>query len=180
LTETTRRLVLGVDPGLSGALALVEWKQGAKPKLVELLDMPVRKNERTSKQKNEVDAYALGVWLLTYAKETAFAVVEDVGVLTGAEGRVSMFNFGRSAGIVAGALGVLGVPIFLPKPAVWKLAMGLGREKKGSLELARRIFPDASEHFSRAKDDGRAEASLLGLFGAERYGSLAWNRPKSS
>jgi crossover junction endodeoxyribonuclease RuvC len=119
--------------------------------------------------KNEVDVYTLGQTIDGYAKEIEIAVIEDVGVMGGHEGTVSMFNFGRNTGVIHGVLGVCSIPMFFVKPAVWKMIMGLSQNKDDSRALASRLYPNDSARWPRKKDDGRAEAALLAAFGAERF-----------
>jgi crossover junction endodeoxyribonuclease RuvC len=53
----------------------------------------------------------------------------------------------------------------------WKGFFGLkgGEENKaGSRDLIVQLFPEALRYFKRAKDDNRAEAALLAVYGAVR------------
>jgi crossover junction endodeoxyribonuclease RuvC len=43
----------------------------------------------------------------------------------------------------------------------------LSSDKDTSRQLAMQRFPDYAEKFVRKKDDGRAEAALIALYGAE-------------
>lgn len=152
------KYVLGIDPGLTGAFAyLVDGI------LVSAFDMPTHKN---ANGKTEVDAQKLGLFLDTLSR-VDLAVIEEVGVMSGKEGRVSMFNFGKSTGMVHGALGAFGIPIFETKPAVWKSAMGLTSNKATSIKMATECFGDSFWPFK--KHHGRAEAALLGLFGWRNF-----------
>ena len=155
-------LILGVDPGLCGAFCLINKDTR---KIVDLWDMPI--NYRNGK--NEIDIYTLGSKIDAHAKSIRFAVVEEVGVMTGQEGRVSMFNFGRNAGVIHGALGVLSIPVYFVKPAIWKSLMGVTRNKETSLAKASEIFPDEVKRWPLKKHDGRAEAALLAHFGVNRF-----------
>lgn len=162
---SARSLILGIDPGLTGAFCVLETSE--KPhRILEVWDMPllVRNN------KNEIDVFKVGEKIGEYAERIRFAMIEEVGVMGGKESRTSMFNFGRNTGIVHGALGVYGIPIYFVRPAIWKALMGLSHKKSESLERAKILFPLAARFFSRAKDDGRAEAALLAVFGIERFG----------
>lgn len=152
--------VLGIDPGLNGALAIVSQTTKA---LIEVVDMPL------SKKTKEVDPYAVSSFLEKYCKKIKFAVIEDVGVMTGREGRVSMFNFGVGAGIFRGAIASFRIPIYFVQPSVWKSLMNLDRNKETSLAKARVKFPTHTDYFNLKKHDGRAEAALIALFGAERF-----------
>jgi crossover junction endodeoxyribonuclease RuvC len=86
-------------------------------------------------------------------------VIEDVGVFKG-NGAVSMFNFGYSAGILAGVCAGLRMPMTFYRPAVWKRAAGVPADKGAARQMAQRFWP-GSRDFDRVKDDGRAEAALL-------------------
>lgn len=159
-----KTLVLGVDPGLSGALALYDFEV---KRLVEVKDMPVRPTGLGGK--NGIDLAALSVWIGAYSSEIAVTVIEEVGVMGGHEGTVSMFNFGYGAGAVAGVVAGCMIPLLLVKPAVWKSLMGLSSNKDLSRRKAIELFPSAASQFSRKKDDGRAEAALLAFLGSERF-----------
>lgn len=168
-------LVLGVDPGLSGALALVDLKpeQMHDRRLHKVIDMP--KTVRGSK--NQVDIYSLAHSLDAHAREIAFAVVEDVGAMTytdakgqkRGQGAAASFAFGQYSGVVLGILASYSIPIYFVKPSVWKMAYGLSSNKGRSLDLARERWPSFTSSFELKKHDGRAEAALLALFGAERF-----------
>jgi crossover junction endodeoxyribonuclease RuvC len=71
-----------------------------------------------------------------------------------------MFNFGYSAGILAGVCAGLRVPVSLHRPSVWKRAAGVPADKGGARQMAQRFWPGCRD-FDRVKDDGRAEAALL-------------------
>lgn len=153
-------MILGVDPGLHGAFGIVDGS-----KVVAVVDTPTK----IRNQVNEIDIYEVGKFLSPYSDFIKLAVVEEVGVMSGKEGRVSLFNFGKNAGIIHGALGVLGVPIFFVKPAIWKMVMGLSSDKNQSLDMASKLFPDSKHLWSLKKHDGRAEAVLLAWFGVDRF-----------
>ena len=157
-----RPYIIGVDPGFSGAIAVVDASAFPR-KLVAVHDMPTLKSKKGS-GKRDIDVYELGNLIGQYAGKTAVAIVERVGAMP-EEGVVSVFRFGLAAGSIHGALGSYNVPMFFVEPAAWKCAMGLSQDKSLSRDVARRHFGD-QRHFERAKDDGRAEAALLALFGA--------------
>lgn len=90
-------------------------------------------------------------------------VIEKVNGVPGQSAPAS-FNFGRGFGELLGVCAGLGVKPELVPPATWKWKMGLRHaDKKASLEMARGLWPNR-DWFRRAKDDGRAEAALLGLY----------------
>ena len=70
------RYFLGVDPGLSGALAFYD------PAADELIvhDMPVHTITINRAKKRRLDLYALGMMLDAMRNDTARAMVEDVEI----------------------------------------------------------------------------------------------------
>jgi crossover junction endodeoxyribonuclease RuvC len=147
--------VLGVDPGLSGALCLLRISD----RQISLFDMPVTDGR--------VDPAKLaGIVEMCKMQGSIVAAVENVSSMPRQAGA---FNFGRSAGVVHGVLGAMGVPMELVSPNVWKGAMGLRKlagetqdaNKTRARELASKLWPSNAAEFKRVKDDGRAEAALL-------------------
>jgi len=61
-----------------------------------------------------------------------------------------------------------GYEVYYVTPAVWKKHFKLSKNKGVSRSLACQRFPEAADQFTRVKDDGRAEAGLIALYGAER------------
>lgn len=149
------KLILGIDPGKSGAISFLDAESC---KLVSVHDIPRTDSEL---------AKLITVQLLMDG--IRFAVVEHVGVMTGKEGVVGMFNFGCSFGVIKGILATLDIPVFLVKPSVWKAVYGLSSNKDLSRTLATQKFPSHVDFFKRKKDDGRAESALLALFGMEHF-----------
>ena len=80
------------------------------------------------------------------------------------QGVTSSFNFGRSKGVVEGVFAAAGRPIVYVSPGVWKRALGLSKDKGASRRRAIELWPDHTDKFRRAKDDGRAEAALIALW----------------
>lgn len=155
--------ILGIDPGKTGALVIARHLAGKKSTLLAWLDMPI------CSRSGRVDGAKIAQWLDEHWEVDLTAVIESVGVMNGSEGRVSMFNFGCSFGVVLGVLGALGIKTQLVTPSVWKSVMGLNSDKNTSLSMAKSRFPSHAEIFSRKKDDGRAEAALLSVFGGDRF-----------
>lgn len=158
-------LVLGVDPGLKGALALIN---APAKKLECVLDMPTKTYQtKAGREHTIIDQTALALWLGSYSKQIALAVVEEVHSMPD-QGVATTFKFGYNAGLVAGMISSTLVPIQFIPPQVWKALMNLSRNKRDSLNKAQILFPTDENLFKRAKDDGRAEAALLAYIGATR------------
>lgn len=158
--------VLGVDPGVKGALCLLCLADRS----VQVFDTPVKDGL--------VDGVRLsGIVELCKMQGSVVAVVEQVGSMPRQAGA---FSFGRSAGVVHGVLDALSIPYFLAPPSQWKPAMGLrkmlnesqAQNKTRARELAVKLWPGMAEEFHRVKDDGRAESALLARWFATKRGWL--------
>lgn len=155
--------VLGVDPGAYGALALL-----VDGRLEQVADMPFIKIMRGKSEKAEVDGYSLGALLREINPDVAF--VERVGGMTG-QSASSSFNFGRAAGAPEYSLKTLGVRVEMVSPATWRKALKVNPGKDGSRALAMRLWPEEAALFRRVKDDDRAEAALIALYGQQMLGA---------
>jgi hypothetical protein len=76
-----------------------------------------------------------------------------------------MFAFGRGFGSILGVLAALRVPVELVTPATWKRTLSVPAGKDGARLRASQLLPAHGGHWRRAKDDGRAEASMLAWYG---------------
>jgi len=154
--------VCGIDIGARGAMALLDPDGG----LIEVFDMPVLADG--PKGCLAVNAVLLADLVRRWASALAF--VEYVGARPG-EGPSGAFAFGRCRGVVEGVAGALGVPTRFLTPPVWKRAVGIapGKDMKDAARSeAIRRWPAHAARFARVKDDGRAEAGLVGLAGLLR------------
>lgn len=140
--------MLGVDIGITGALALLGDGQAT------VYDMPTL-GERG---RRAYDVAAIARLLGELGPEVA--VLEDVHAMPG-QGVASTFTLGYGAGLLLGLLRGMGTPVELVSPRAWKRDLGLGKDKRQSLELARQLFPHLADRLQRGRDHNRAEALLL-------------------
>jgi hypothetical protein len=156
-------LILGIDPGLSGALAVLS-ADGS----VELLaDLPVIRDLSLAWiDGGELQSIILGA----LRGRTAGAMVERVSSMPG-QGIASSFQFGVGYGSILSVLQALHIRIELVTPAVWKRSYGLSKDKHASLHKARLLFPTAELHLTR--HHGRAEALLLAHYALTRPARVA-------
>ena len=162
--------IMGIDPGLSGALAVIDTETGEvfvdDMPVIEVLRKRVR-SKRTKKMRDKVRRAVCGKRVADWVEEFKpdVAIVEKVGSRPG-EGVVSVFTFGESYGKVCGAVEAMNVQLLSVTPAVWKRHTGLlGTDKKASIRAACRMFPKVRDRLSRVKDNGRAEALLIAAYG---------------
>lgn len=153
--------IIGVDPGAAGAIAILE----STGKLVHVFDMPAVEVVTGGKAKRRVSPEMLAAELRLYADQGAVAYVEQVGAMPG-QGVSSMFAFGQAFGIVLGVMAGLAIPCQTVTPAKWKKDMKLNTGKDAARAKAAQVWPGQAGEFKRVKDDGKAEAALIGLWGA--------------
>lgn len=150
-------IILGVDPGLSGALAVVD--DGG---IREILDMPTVLIRRGKTDKAEVIHEPILKLALSYKLRAVF--VEQVGGLPG-QSASAAFNFGRAAAAPEYLMRGMHLRVERVPPQRWQKALNVPKGKDGSREMAARLWPKAAGLFSRKKDDGRAEAALIAEYG---------------
>ena len=93
--------------------------------------------------------------------------IEDVHSMP-RQGVASAFKFGRAFGTVIGVVGGAGIPINYVTPGKWKRALGLSSDKTACRRRAQELWPQQAHLFARVKDDGRAEAALIALYGSRQ------------
>lgn len=144
-------VIIGIDPGQAGAIAALDAATGT---LVWLEDMPTLDRR--------VQAPLLADLL---AGEVIVAAwIEQVGGWAG-QAAGGAFRFGHATGTVVGVLGALRAPLHEVTPANWKKAAKVGKDKGSSRRAAIDLWPAHSASFARVRDDGRAEAALIGRHG---------------
>lgn len=157
-------LILGIDPGLTGALALLD-RQG-RVELAEELPT-IQRGGGKGKVRRELDPAGLAHLLRPHAASIRLALVEAVASRPG-QGVASVFSLGHSLGVIHGTLGTLGIPLHPVAPSTWKKAMGLGSDKEAARAMAARLFPSIPLH--RKADHNMAEALLLARHGLVSHG----------
>ncbi len=168
-----RMVILGIDPGLTGAFCLYDGANG----WVRLFDMPtvVISKKGAARERKQVDAGTLYKLLEagctelgTIAPDAMF--IEDVWS-SPQMGVASAFSFGDSYGVCRGLLaGFCEEELVKVRPQVWKGGLKVPANKKESRERAAALFPKMADAFARVKDDGRAEASMIALYGGMSLG----------
>jgi crossover junction endodeoxyribonuclease RuvC len=153
--------ILGIDPGASGGIAFFSMQRG----LLSIFDMPTVEVKRGGKNKREVSAAMLNA--IIGARDIDAAFVEKVGAMPG-QGVSSMFQFGRSVGMIEGVLSALEIPTNYVTPQSWQKAVGARGGKDASRARAAELFPAYAANFTRKKDDGRADAALIAWYGAQQ------------
>lgn len=142
-------IYIGIDPGKSGALAIINGN------MMNLIPF------------SETD-YINAIKVVPL--ELAVACVEHVGAMPG-QGVTSMFNFGQNFGYIKGLLEAFQIPYELVRPQKWKKEFGITGDKNSSIDVCKRLFPGVSLRRTercRKDDDGLAEALLMAEYARRR------------
>lgn len=150
-------MILACDPGITGALAFIS----GDGHLVEVVDMPT--DEIRGKRRISAGMVAN----IMRRRPVSLVVIEGVGAIFGGAAS-SSFTFGYGAGLLEGVAAGLGIPIEVIPAATWKRRAGVPADKGAARQMAQRTWPGAAQQFSRVRDDGRADSSLLGRWAALR------------
>lgn len=162
--------VLGVDPGLSGAVVTLRWPSGV---------LEVRRD--FTELRHISDA------IKELAPGCDYGVIELVAARPG-QGVTSMFSFGRSTGTAMGAMYSAGLDFIEVTPQRWQaywtqLACDSG-EPFDSAVVATKVFGvDQAHFFRRKKDHNTADAALLAAFAAAEifaHGFIGTSRQKNA
>lgn len=159
-------LYIGIDIGLSGAIAILEDR---KP--YSIIDIPIlevqTKARKGSKAKTRIkrNYNARGIYDLLnplFFEGGAIAIFENATPMP-QNGTSSAFSMGIGSGIFEGVLACLMIPFEKVRPVAWKKVMmaGIGKEKDAARLRAIQLFPSEAKQLARKKDHNRAEALLL-------------------
>jgi Holliday junction resolvasome RuvABC endonuclease subunit len=151
-------MILGIDPGLSGALAFMDDE-------LLIYDIPTFEITRNGKNKRQIDLQALLSILKMLPVEKAS--LENVNAMPG-QGVSSMFQMGRGYGQIEMALAACNIPVTYVTPQVWKKALQVPKDKDGARQRASQLMPQWAYNWDLKKHDGRAEAALIALYGSKQ------------
>lgn len=142
-------IYIGIDPGKSGAMAVIDR---ATTILVPFSE----------------EDYINSLKLLP--AQLTRACLEHVSAMP-KQGVTSMFNFGQNFGYIMGLLEAFGVSYELVRPQKWKKEFGITGDKNSSIEVCKRLFPGVDLRRTdrcRKDDDGMAEALLMAEYARRR------------
>ena len=150
--------VIGIDPGLSGAIAVLDGK-----KVLGLFDMPVMSEGKKNKRQLNSAQLVNIIKEFMNNKEDIAVIVEQVNAMPG-QGVTSMFNFGQTFGAIKGVCAALKLPIFFVRPSKWKKYFELiNSSKDASRTKAIEMYPSLSGQLSK-KDVNKSDANNSKIF----------------
>jgi len=174
-----KKIVVGVDPGLNGGIAVMELGHIGEVVKIDVIRMPTKPGPAG---RRDVDGLKVSIFLdhCCSGEKVVLAAVESVHSFH-KQGVVSAFNFGKSYGKLLGIIEALGMPLDEPTPQQWqklvlagmqtkKKSRGKGksgadrRDKDTSIRYVLNHFPSVNlkaTEKSTTNHDGIAEAVCL-------------------
>lgn len=146
-------IVLGVDPGLSGALCVIESDD---LHVVDVMDMPVIGKE--------LDYGLLYIFLEDWRPKRA--IIERAQAMP-KQGVVGMFNYGYLYGELNGVMKALRVSYDRVTPQAWKKTqlVGMPKGKVSSVIRVNQLYPELK---LRKTQHGRADCILIARHGCSK------------
>ncbi len=154
--------IFGIDPGLTGALAILEDKE-----IVDLIDLPTMSDGK--KNKKQLNSAHLSQFISNNIKDInkSIVVVEQVNAMPG-QGVTSMFNFGQTFGAIKGISATLKLPIYFVRPSKWKKHFELiNSSKDASRTKVIEMYPSLAEKLAKKKDVNKSDAILIARYFSE-------------
>jgi hypothetical protein len=168
-------MILGIDPGLHGALALYDPATG---RIVSAINLPTFQLKRNGKLKMQLDIHTLVATMREWAPKITHAFLELVGPMP-KQGVSSVWSFCRSACAPETALTALQVPFTLVTPQVWQKDVGAGREGDACRLRASQLMPHDTARWTpkrlvitKEDCDGIADAALIAFYGSRKRFAL--------
>jgi hypothetical protein len=150
-------MYLGIDPGFSGALAVLDENL----EVIHYQDMPIIEVAK----KRELDEPELRDILRRFSP---YYINLTVGIEKSQtmpnQGIVSSGRYMASYGFLRGLCVGMGLPYILIRPPTWKKAMlaDMPKEKGSSIQKVGQIYPNIK--FTRKKDHGICDAILIARY----------------
>lgn len=163
-------IVIGCDPGLSGAVSLIDCTSG---ELLECADIPTCDNGSNGSMRNWVDVGALEAMLADWSARHAFARDSVHACIERPVAAPTIGAFKRKVpaqtiaaqfdtfGSIRALIARVSREVHFTSPQTWKRLYGLAGDdaKNEARACCLRLYPDAP--VQRVKDHNRAESILI-------------------
>lgn len=161
-------IYLGIDPGITGAVAIIT-KKGK----IKIFDTPATKIKKGKSNRNEylpVEMSNLIKRIINkYGVQKCHLAIEKVHSMP-KQGVASTFSFGRGYGIWLGIIAALNISSSDITPQEWKKEIMKGMSDKDAARIkAQQLFPKYAHLLNLKKHIGRADSLLIAEY-ARRKG----------
>ena len=150
-------MYLGIDPGFSGALAVLDDKLN----IIHYQDMPIIE---VAKKRELNEPELRNIFQRFSPKYDNLTVGIEKSQTMPGQGIVSTGRYMASYGFLRGLCVGLGLPYVLIRPPTWKKAMlaDMPKEKGSSIQKVNQIYPEIK--LTRKKDHGISDAILIARY----------------
>jgi hypothetical protein len=157
--EGERTVIIGIDPGLTGAVAVLGTTD------VMVWDTPTVKLNGPRRARREYDLHQMRAVMVPWQRR-GFAYIEATHAMP-KQGVCSMWTMGYGVGVWEGLLAALEIPWARVRPQRWQREMlaDTPKGKDASRLVAMRLFPQMADLLRRKQDHGRADALLIAAWG---------------
>ncbi|KAI5673517.1 hypothetical protein M9H77_13881 [Catharanthus roseus] len=155
--------VIGIDPDVSGAVALLKPDESA-----QVFDSPHLKVLIGGRARKRLDAKSIVQLLRSFDAPMGTTAYLEQSIPYPKDGKQGWWSGGFGYGLWIGVLVASGFSVVPVPSLVWKNEFKLSGSKfskDDSRELASAIFPSMTSLLKRKKDHGRAEALLIAAYG---------------
>ena len=156
-------LIMGIDPGQSGAYCIIDKKEGWIQRLENFKVIGEGKNK-------ELDISDFVSTIMLY--QPSLIVIEKVHAMP-KQGVSSTFKFGVNYGTLIGAIKTLGYPMDKVTPQAWKKIVLVGYtpgDKSNSIKYCKDHYPHIDltrTERSKKDDDNKADALCIAIYGTK-------------
>jgi hypothetical protein len=169
-------IVAGADPGAEGAVALLDAETC---RIQAIVDMPMSGTEL------RVRELALDLMAALDGRRLGHLWIERQAAYAGSDrarrmGSTSAFNMGQRYMALKALSAAFGWPYEIVSAQKWKRHFNIAADKALALDCAGRLLPEdvgfwtpRRGYCTRAQAIGRAEASLIALYGVRVLGGIA-------
>ena len=158
-------ILIAVDPGLTGAIASYDTKRGR----LDVMAMPTylqakgKAAKRVTLDENELVALITTL----HGLGATHLFIEEVQGLP-KQSASAAFNFGYGYAVIITTARVLGMVVERVRPERWKAALRVPKDKNAARARASEMIPTHKHLWPLVKDDGKAEAALIAIYGEQR------------
>ncbi len=162
------RLSVGIDPGTTGAFAVVDVDRLA---CVSVRRLPVTEHGWGGRTKYHIEPTALMSALRTDLdgrRAETVSIERQIPKIGKRQLPATTFSVGDSLGVCRTVAALFSDRVLIPRPQDWQPDPGddEGWTKTRSRLLAAALFPDMQANFARSADHDLADAALLGYHAA--------------
>lgn len=168
--------VVGIDPDMNGAFALLDFPKGGPPTILHIQPMPLYTPPIKGDKGLDIPAAyaALQSYKTRYGASVCFLESALVMAQKGSKGQAFMMgSIGRVHATYGSLKALCEITFGRPNtvaawPSAWKKDLGIGSDKEAARALACKLHPGHTKVLGRVKNTGYAEAVLLTHWGVEK------------